>query len=248
MPEEKGAHALERGFPLAAVTSWKLLQGLLVEGFLLLSSSSMFSWTGLQKIPPWGETFREGRVWGSLSVCDGRGTLGNPSLLEDLEAHLSSVFHPRAIKEYFSPETCIYGGLQASPQFLGLTFLPWHMGSHEVAPKHSSKGSVSSKLWNPTCPRFLCPGTQQILLCFPHSWTLWVSASLSAPNSHGFVRIWASLGNPEEALENSRVWGAHSHWLTWEYCARLLVLPAAEGQELKEHAVSRSSSLPSLWG
>lgn len=130
---------------------------------------------------------------------------------------------------------CFMVAPYAFPQFWGLIFLPWPTGSHEAAPKQSSsKSPVSSKLWSPTCSQFLFPRTQPILLYFSYPWILWVSASLSdplsAPNSHGFLRMWASLGEPGRSTGrtpgcgNSRVWGTHSHWLTWECCARVLVL------------------------
>lgn len=69
MPEEKGAHAFEGGFCLAAITR-KLLLVSLVEGYLLLIFLICFRREGLRRSHPERLGMR------CLSVCEGEGPKG----------------------------------------------------------------------------------------------------------------------------------------------------------------------------
>lgn len=75
MPEEKGAHAFEGEFCLAAITSWKLLLVILVEGSLLLIFLLCFRREGLRR----SHSERLGMRF--LSVCEGEGPKGIPLCL-----------------------------------------------------------------------------------------------------------------------------------------------------------------------
>lgn len=136
----KGAHIVEGGFSPAAVPSYELPQGILVKGFLMLFLTGSL-----------GQSFRRSHLEGKHSERGGCEVV-------------SSVSQPRPIKEYCLLRLCSWP--QRFPSILGSLFLPCLVGSHEVAPKHSRKGSASSQLWNPTCSQSLCPGIQLILCAF----------------------------------------------------------------------------------
>ena len=123
---------MEGGFSPAAVPSYELPQGILVKGFLMLFLTGSL-----------GQSFRRSHLEGKHSERGGCEVV-------------SSVSQPRPIKEYCLLRLCSWP--QRFPSILGSLFLPCLVGSHEVAPKHSRKGSASSQLWNPTCSQSLCPG------------------------------------------------------------------------------------------
>lgn len=75
-----------------------------------------------------------------------------------------------------------------------------------------------------------------------------MSASLSAPNSHGFLRIWASLGEPGRSTGRTPGCGARTAIDSPGNTVPGYLSCWAGGQDLEKYAVPHSSSLLSLWG
>ena len=90
-------------------------------------------------------------------------------------------------------------------------------------------------------------------MCFLHFWILCVSASLSAPNSHGFLRIWASLGEPGRSTGRTAGCGERTAIDSPGHTVPGYSSSWAGGQGLGVYAVPHSSAPPHLtlgqnWG
>lgn len=73
-----------------------------------------------------------------------------------------------------------------------------------------------------------------------------MSASLSAPNSHGFLRVWASLGEPGRGAGRTPGCGEHTAIDSPGKIVPGLLVLLGQGPGVKG-ACSATLFLPSLW-